>query len=259
MGKYHNVLYIAIKLCYDWQLKDTQTVASLLDEIYSCESTFERILVGALFGTIAPHYIAGWKSDFDNQEENVRAMVYFLDHAANANLEYKYGSRDKPLRYIDIPIESCGKLTPLKISIQLGLPDKLHILLRFGALVITENEDEPIIVWLLDKLTEYTGCYPYNFVSCLQLVSRVLPDICVRYNENVDYKLQREIMLEKYSVLINHGIMPLNRCGIAPTELKHLSRCSIRKSLWLNYQLPNGIRKLPVPESLHKYLDLLED
>lgn len=259
MGKYHNVLYVAVKLCYDWQLKNSQIVAALLDEIYSCEGTFERILVGALFGTRAPHYIAGWKSDFDNQEENVRAMVYFLDHAVNANLEYKYGSKCKTLRYIDIPIESCGKLTALKISIQLGLPDKLHILLRFGALVVMEDEDEPIVVWLLDKLTEYIGCYPYNFVSCLQLISRTLPDICALYNKKVDYQLQRSIMFEKYSALISHGIMPLSRCGIAPTELKHICRCAVRKILWRNFQLPSGIRKLPIPENLHKYLDLLED
>ncbi|KAI4463952.1 ankyrin repeat and socs box protein 17 [Holotrichia oblita] len=258
MGKYHDVLYVAIRLCYDWQLKDSQTIASLLDEIYSCENTFERILIGALFGTRAPHYIAGWKSDFENQEDNVRAMVYYLDHAMTANLEYKYGPDRELTRYIDIPIESCGKLTSLKIAIQLGLPDKLHILLRFGALVTSRNDEDPIVVWLLDKLTEYTGCYPYNFVSCLQLLCRVLPNISPKIN-HVDHQLQRQIILEKYNDLINHGIMPLNRCGVVPAELKHLSRCVIRKVLWENYDLPNAIRKLPIPERLHKYLDLLED
>ncbi|KAK9680711.1 SOCS box [Popillia japonica] len=257
MGKYHDVLYIAIRLCYDWQLKDSQTIASLLDEIYSCENTFERILLGALFGTRAPHYLAGWKSDFENQEDNVRAMVYYLDHATNANLEYKHGPNQELIRYIDIPIESCGKLTSLKIAVQLGLPDKLYILLRFGALVTTENDDEPVVVWLLDKLTEYTGCYPYNFVSCLQLLCRVVPNICPK--SDVDQQLVRQIMFEKYNDLINHGIMPLNRCGVVPSELKHLSRCTIRNILWKNFELPNAIRKLPIPERLHKYLDLLED
>lgn len=37
------------------------------EEIFSCERTFERIILGALFGNSAPHFIAGWKSDFKDQ------------------------------------------------------------------------------------------------------------------------------------------------------------------------------------------------
>lgn len=43
----------------------------LTEEIYSCEKTFERLFLGALFGTTAPHFIAGWKSDFKDQ------VIYF--------------------------------------------------------------------------------------------------------------------------------------------------------------------------------------
>lgn len=35
--------------------------------IYDCEKTFERIFLGALFGPHAPHFIAGWRSDFKDQ------------------------------------------------------------------------------------------------------------------------------------------------------------------------------------------------
>lgn len=35
--------------------------------IYECEKTFERIFLGALFGPHAPHFIAGWRSDFQDQ------------------------------------------------------------------------------------------------------------------------------------------------------------------------------------------------
>lgn len=46
MGKYHNLLYVAIKLAFDWSLQDNHAVAALLDELYACEGTFERIFLG---------------------------------------------------------------------------------------------------------------------------------------------------------------------------------------------------------------------
>lgn len=35
MGKYHNILYVAMKLCYDWQLKDMATVSNFIKFINS--------------------------------------------------------------------------------------------------------------------------------------------------------------------------------------------------------------------------------
>lgn len=46
MGKYHNLLYVAMKLAFDWSLQDNGVVAALLDELYACERTFERIFLG---------------------------------------------------------------------------------------------------------------------------------------------------------------------------------------------------------------------
>lgn len=43
----------------------------LSEEIYSCEHTFERIFLGACFGSNAPHFIAGWKSDFKDQVNEI--------------------------------------------------------------------------------------------------------------------------------------------------------------------------------------------
>lgn len=36
-------------------------------EIFDCEQSFERILLGAIFGSNAPFFIAGWRSDFLDQ------------------------------------------------------------------------------------------------------------------------------------------------------------------------------------------------
>lgn len=65
---------------------------------------------------MAPHYIAGWKSDFDTEEENLRALVYFIDKANDAELELPFGNNNETFRFIDLPIESCGKASPLKVS-----------------------------------------------------------------------------------------------------------------------------------------------
>ncbi|XP_023029193.2 SOCS domain-containing protein stops [Leptinotarsa decemlineata] len=264
MGKYHNILYVAMKLCYDWKVKDSETVCNLLREIYACENTFERIFIGAIFGHKAPHYIAGWKSDFDNQEENLSAVVYFLEKANDGGLELRFSTNGTytNFRFIDLPIESCGRASPLKIAVQLGLPDKLLIFLRFGAEIYTENEDTTVLEHILNRLQVFNHLYPYNLVSCLQLLLRAVPFIKVIKPDAVGehaYDIVYQKMYEKYSDLIEDGLIPPTRCGFVPPELKHLCRCAVRRRLWENHQLPEGIRSLPVPEKLWLYLDILED
>lgn len=132
--------------------------------------------------------------------------------------------------------------------------------LRFGAKIFMRDEQITVFEHLLNRLMEFNHVYPYNLVSCLQVLLRVVPEICVNDRDGIeDYAVFHKRMLEKYSDLIEDGIVPLNRCGIVPAELKHLCRCTIRNKLWENYQLPNGIRTLPVPDALRRYLDILED
>lgn len=146
------------------------------------------------------------------------------------------------------------------MSVQLGVPDKLLMFLRFGAQIFMGNEQVTVFEHLLNRLTEFNHVYPYNLVSCLQLLLRTVPQLTIDRRESIDdYPLYHKRMLERYSDLIEDGIIPLNRCGIVPAELKHLCRCAVRNRLWQNYQLPNGIRLLPVPDALHRYLDILED
>ena len=81
-----------MKISWNWGVKDSTVVCALLsmnlqlnvyllnlnyeydlnayfvaDEIYDCEKTFERLFLGAIFGTNAPYFIAGWRSDFKDQ------------------------------------------------------------------------------------------------------------------------------------------------------------------------------------------------
>ncbi|CAG9832695.1 unnamed protein product [Diabrotica balteata] len=254
---------------------DNGKVTMLLDEIYKCEKTFERILIGAIFGNKAPHYIAGWKSDFDSEEENIRAVVYFLDKANRAqfNLFLDFNPKEESFRFIDLPIESCGKASPLKVSFKIyilhkHLPStwstryKLLIFLRFGAKVYTQNEDITLFEHILNRLLEFNHVYPYNLVACLQLLLRAVTRIKIDKPNDISqesYQLLLEKMYERYFDLIQDGLIPPERCGISPPQLKHICRCVIRDRLWENYQLPDGIRSLPVPEQLWRYLDLLED
>lgn len=60
----------------------------LIEEIFFCEGTFERLFLGAIFGTSAPHFIAGWKADFKDQEDNCQALVYYLQHATRTQLTF---------------------------------------------------------------------------------------------------------------------------------------------------------------------------
>ncbi|XP_049878755.1 uncharacterized protein LOC126375702 [Pectinophora gossypiella] len=266
MGKYHNLLYIAMKLAFDWSLQDNGVVAALLDEMYFCEKTFERIFLGAIFGTSAPHFLAGWKSDFIDKEENIHALVFFLDHATNANLEYKEG--DKTYRFIDVPLESCGMASPVRVVIQMGAAEMLMILLRFGArITVQDNIATNPVESILDRLKEYNRKYPYELVTCLKLALRAVPHVNFTVNKKQyqdlelpdDYNYQRKVALEKYGEILQDHLVPTSRCGLKPVELKHLCRCQVRQMLWSNFELPFGIPKLPIPVSLQRYLDLFED
>lgn len=225
------------------------------------------VVIGAIFGTSAPYFLAGWKSDFANKEENIHALVFFLDHATNANLEYREGNKSH--RFIDVPLESCGKASPVRVVIQMGAAEILMILLRFGARIFpgTDNVCTNPVETILDRLNEYNRKYPYELVTCLKLALRSIPSVIFTVDKAeyrhlalpAEYNYQRKIALEKYGDILRDHLIPSSRCGLKPVELKHLCRCKVRHILWKNFELPFGIQKLPVPISLKKYLDLFDD
>jgi SOCS box len=53
-------------------------------------------------------------------------------------------------------------------------------------------------------------------------------------------------------------LLPKTR-WVDPPELKHISRCAVRRQLGRGWGLPNGIEELNVPLTLKSYLDLMED
>lgn len=86
-------------------------------------------------------------------------------------------------RFIDVPIESCGKASPLRVALQASAPDVLMILLRHGANAAPLDGGTPPALAMMDKLMEYeeTGSYPYQLVSCLKILLLAIPFIELPY------------------------------------------------------------------------------
>ncbi|XP_053945104.1 uncharacterized protein LOC128854759 isoform X1 [Anastrepha ludens] len=261
MGKFHNILYIALRTCWDWGVRDSTVVVLLLEEIYSCEKTFERIFLGALFGPHAPHFIAGWRSDFRDQDENTRAMVYFLHHATSLSMQLPVWiarfEQERMVKFIDIPIESCGRSSPLRVALQASAPDLLLILLRYGAHPNPPDGGASVVHALLEKLIENGRNYVLQNVSCLQILLRNIPMIEMPYKPII-YSARRELFFEKYGrLLIDRIITKEQVYGVV--SLRHLCRCLIRDLLRQNCELPNGIDTLRLPRRLQRYIDLMEE
>lgn len=268
LGKFHNVLYVAAKLCFDWNLNNNEIVSRLLNDIFYCEKTFERILVGAIFGTRVTHFLSGWKSDFEDREENLRALMYFLHHATVGRLKYRCASSPDKRRFIDVPMESYGQALPLRVAIQHGSPDILLIMLRYGASVESDKLAPSPLEMLLNKLSEYDAqpgqdqiVFPEHLLLCLKLVLRTVTTAFVKTPGHIAEQsgIFSVSIYEQYPTLVEQKLVPPERSGMSPPELRHLCRCRIRETLFENWALPHGIQKLQIPESLRNYLDLLGD
>ncbi|TMW48278.1 hypothetical protein DOY81_006648, partial [Sarcophaga bullata] len=231
-------------------------------EIYSCEKTFERIFLGALFGPNAPHFIAGWRSDFRDQDENTRAMVYFLHHATSLDMSLpvwiaRY-EQERMIKFIDIPIESCGRSSPLRVALQASAPDLLLILLRYGAAPNPPDGGSSVVMALLDKLIENGRNYTFQNVSCLQILLRNIPLIEMPFKPIVVYDTRREMFVARYGNLLRDNILRFEQV-FGVMSLRHLCRCRIRDLLRSNGQLPDGIDTLRLPRRLQRYIDLMEE
>ncbi|XP_063992585.1 uncharacterized protein Stops [Diachasmimorpha longicaudata] len=267
LGKFHNVLYVAAKLCYDWSLNNNRVVSRLLNDIYYCEKTFERIFVGAIFGIRVTHFLSGWKSDFENRDDNIRGLIYFLDHAVKGRLEYKCELDSVKRRFIDIPMESYGQVLPLRVAVQHGAPDILLIMLRYGANTESDKLSPTPLEILLTKLSDYetedepNRIIPENLLVCLRLILRTVTVGSVRTPSHIAEVcgVESVTLWEQFPNLVERNFVRADRSGYCPAELRHLCRCTIRQCLFDNWALPHGIKTLQIPRTLQNYLDLLYD
>jgi hypothetical protein len=109
-------------------------------------------------------------------------------------------------RFIDVPIESCGKSSPLRVALQATAPDVLMILLRHGANPEPLDGGTSPILAVMDKLMEYSesGSYPYQFVSCLKILLLAIPFI------ELPYKVRKKNAISLKTESQSHSIC--SRC-----------------------------------------------
>ncbi|XP_071452522.1 uncharacterized protein stops [Hetaerina americana] len=308
MGKYHDVLYVAAKICFDRCLEDCTVVAGLLDSIFSCEKTFERLFIGSIFGTKVTHLICGWKTDFADGEESLRALGYFLSHAAKMKLSYVVpgpsgriesrccagasesrrwgkeaatpppGAKPSLTRLVDVPMQAYEGSPPLYVASLMERPKVLLLLLRFGAesdggrgrtVDREERRAHSPLESHVRKLSAAASAgvrvLPIDSASCLRVLMRASTRVAIPANE-VEWEAQDPLPIRwrktcgtpVHPRLFRDGIILPSRWN-RPAELKHLCRCAIRTALWNNWELPYGIRKLPLPNRLMNYVDLLDD
>lgn len=80
-------------------------------------------------------------------------------------------------RFIDLPIESCGKASAMKICVQLGLPDKLMILLRFGALTCDEVGETTNFEHIMNRYVLNIVSYNYLLLIINEKLSLIPGDL----------------------------------------------------------------------------------
>lgn len=262
LGKYHNVLYVAATLCFDWKLEDTSIVEELLEDIFACEKTFEKLFIGAILGTKVTHLISGWKSDFRSRDECVTALKYFLDHATKANLWFECGGDFK--RFVDVPMDSYGKATPLRVAVQAGQSDAAALLLDFGAEIspVPVSLDscalQPLLHRVNDFLMEHPEeSVPLEVVCCLNLLLREVPMLPRLLPVPQDPKDPHDppVFLDIDYNPRMYALMPPERSGFLTAPcLKHMCRCVLRQQLREDGLLPYGVSDLLIPETLVQFL-----
>ncbi|KAF4526020.1 hypothetical protein B566_EDAN000813 [Ephemera danica] len=252
LGKFHNVLYIAVKLSFDWQLADSDINAELLNHIYSCERTFERLVIAAILGPRVTRILSGWQADFKDEEESLRALDFFLNHAVHKRLVYPVLGVES--RMIDVPMPAYHDALPAHLACVMDRPVALMLLLRYGARVGAaehgswEVHHAPLaLMQQLIRLGEAVmseSVISQTGLASVRLLLRALPNA----------PLPDEHLRECADALQ----LPFTPWSI-PSPLKHLARCAVRRQLGRSWRLPGGVNDLPIPVTLVPYLDLQED
>ena len=160
-------------------------------------------------------------------------------------------------------MESYGQVLPLRVAVQNGSPDILQIMLRYGACMEDDKLAPAPIEILLSRLNEYEEdtTYPQHLLVCLKILLRTIPSVNVRVPNHLveTCGILNVSVFEQYPNLLERNLLPPERSGLQPPELRHLCRCRIRQCLFENWALPHGIRQLAIPKTLQDYLDLLAD
>ena len=181
--------------------------------------------------------------------DNFSKLRYFLKYSSNLLVEATVG---RFVRFIDAPL-LCGE-TALMLSCRLRRPTMTLLLLQHGASIhIGSSLGTALDILLFAPYHIATGETDISALElCLCYFLRVVPLVDMRH-----------FMMRESDGF--HAIHPLWRRMVpstryvAPCELKHWCRITIRSRMNTTKQLPYGIETLPIPNILKKYLNLKSD
>ncbi|GFS87497.1 SOCS box domain-containing protein [Nephila pilipes] len=277
----HQYEFIAelLNQCYELSVQDSQLVTTLVtmaidrNMIELSDSRFVRqpLYPQGFFTYILEHVV---REKFD-------IMAYCSDHPRTL-WEYSrnfsvvnavsFGNSDRAMILLkhgfevfpEYEIRRCGHGFPL---IEEVIPRTQLMVLQMMSRMHSIN------LVLLNTLHMYNnGIYSTTKEQkeCFRLIWRAIPDPFVKYAEmglsiTTEYfHLIRHGVLNpkrydentKYCIMYEMYFMDMAVGAKEPRSLKHLSRCTVRKSLRQSWSLPHGIFQLGLPKTLEQYLNL---
>lgn len=264
MGKNHNILYVASALCKNKHIKNTNVVLSILDEIYQCENTFERLILGALFGKKAAQFFFGWQGDEETKQESMETLMYFANYSNVGKRLYTFYSsatffKKVAVPFVDLPLDCCSKSSPLRIALRIGIPEIVLLLLQLGANTNPCDKNTMVIEDLMSDICKENG-KNMKRLQCFTIMIRAVYTVPLRktFQWYTLFDMQKSFF-NRFPCIQDLNLLPDSRCGKTPPELKHLGRCVIRNHLSKNLKLPWGIKQLGLSQKLQNYLNLLDD
>ncbi|GFS32348.1 SOCS box domain-containing protein [Nephila pilipes] len=206
-----------------------------------------------------------WKME-SLTSETIKPIDYFIEHA------YKKRTLFNNRRFADQCILQSIKRIPCRHSIvslfhppcamAFRFPEILPKLLRHGLFVRAGPQNENVSKLITGIIgiyasSGYEKCPP-QVVGMGNVLLRAVKSVDATMLMKCQRVRNRSPSVQKVlAKVIEKNILPKLqvRCT-GPQELKHLCRCSIRKSLYKNWQLPNGIYFLPLPTLMKRYINL---
>ncbi|KAK3875496.1 hypothetical protein Pcinc_019633 [Petrolisthes cinctipes] len=280
----HMLLYVALKLsctlhCPPHPTHNTNTnnnnnthklIIKALQEILTCEGSFDRLMVVVLLGGAAPGRGCGWYYEVEDESEKIRDLTFILDHI-------RLLPQCRVSEVVSAPLWWCGS-SPVVVAALADSPGVLLTLLQYGAggshlhhnhySKCCTNGVYLAITYLLRRL-EGQLCQPYQMHSphdtntkthtdLLTLAGHTNTSTCLRYLLRAVPRVPAKLLRDQLLSSDPATLLP-RPCCLDPPFLTHLARAATREMLRGRDMLPHVIPSLALPPTLRDYLNLLVD
>lgn len=272
--------YIAVR-AYWSNLQDENFVSKLLVHLYFLDTNLKCIFLPQR-EWLTFHPSSNYGSTEKNVEkERICFTAFFLNLACKSRLVIDFK------RITELHLHHHAfYMHPCEVAVRTRFPELLHLLLRYGALLgcdkksirgitqtriataatffISINTIKIILdisqrkgwrIEALSKDVEYS-----KLVECGKLMMRVCPQF-KKHAAAIEFRSLRRFRVRKQDLVwvIQNAIPEMKNLIFLPMTLKHACRLKLRHVLHNNWELPHGIKKLQIPNTLQRYLDLYCD